>query len=134
YACRHRVLARAANESSGSFTEIVSNDGCRDDPQETGNNVEDCKARDRHAECSACGWNHDTKTKQKPAQQQQPVLARSHPLNDFSIRRFLCKSFFEPAASAYACGRVIQLSAKRIGGERNKSDCSDVKVAAAGQK
>src|SRR5438093_4352131 len=131
---RYGVLACAANESRGSFAKVVAGNGCWNYPQQTGNDVDDGEARDRHAECAACGWNYDAKTKQKPAQQQQPILAQSNPLNDFSIRRFLRKSVFEPAASAYACGGVVQLGAKRIGCERNKSNCPDIEVAAAGQK
>src|SRR5207253_2342697 len=90
--------------------------------------------RSGHAEGSARGWNDDAEAEKKTAHQQQPVVARSNPSNDFSIDGIFREPAFKPAAAAHSCGGVVELCAKRVGGESDESDGSNVEVAAAGKE
>src|SRR6266702_3300705 len=49
------VVTRAANEPCGILAEIVTDQGCGNDPQESGNHVQDREAHRRHASRSARG-------------------------------------------------------------------------------
>src|SRR6185295_9038589 len=73
----------------------------------------------------------DSKTEQKSADQEEPVLAVGDPRDDSSISGVFRKSFFKPTTSSNAGGGVIELRAEDIGRERNQRHRSDVKVAAA---
>ena len=129
-----RVVTRAAKEPCRILAEIVTDQGCGNDPQESGNHVQDREAHRRHAGRSARRRNYNTKSKKKPAHQEKPIIPPGYPINDPAVDGFFRKAAFKPRAAAHAGGCVIELRAHRICRQRNERYRRNIEIASAGEK
>src|SRR5947199_4853059 len=128
------VVTRAAKEPCRILAEIVTEQGCGNDPQEPGQHVKDREAHRRHAGRSARRRNYNTKSKKKPAHQEKPIIPPGHPINDPAVDGFFRKAAFKPRAAADAGGRVVELRAHRICRQCNERYRGNIEVAPAGEK